>query len=331
MAKKKKETSQRSKARLSPFSNKDRSLRSATATAAAAECDLYFAYGSNMNRDQMSNRCPRAEFVGPAVLKNWKLTARGVADIDIKEGKEVYGAIWKVTPDCFVALDRYEGFPSFYDREVFQIELSGVGMVFAWSYVMADHHKNHEASMAFNYAMGCAEGARQSGAKVDPLYIRDIAHGSFEKAIRPWTSAKDRQVVKVEVKKRKKKKDVPDFVAEEIAEWCREKGISESKVSNFLAFATYNKNRREIRVSGGGNYFTIREVGPPIQLELDTIEEAAGDLLVADDSLLEEVEAMAFHFDRDDEHFVASCRQRVSFDGRTLDADQRSRLKGFLE
>ena len=40
---------------------------------------LYFAYGSNINLEQMAVRCPAAQVVGPAVLEGYedgKLTVR---------------------------------------------------------------------------------------------------------------------------------------------------------------------------------------------------------------------------------------------------------------
>lgn len=36
------------------------------------EGTLYFAYGSNINLDQMAYRCPAAEVVGPVVLENYR-------------------------------------------------------------------------------------------------------------------------------------------------------------------------------------------------------------------------------------------------------------------
>ena len=34
---------------------------------------LYFAYGSNINLEQMAVRCPAAQVVGPAVLDGYEL------------------------------------------------------------------------------------------------------------------------------------------------------------------------------------------------------------------------------------------------------------------
>lgn len=70
---------------------------------------LYFAYGSNMNQQQMALRCPTAEPVRPLVLRNWRLVFRGVADIEPHPGSSVYGALWRILPQDEDALDRYEG------------------------------------------------------------------------------------------------------------------------------------------------------------------------------------------------------------------------------
>ena len=40
---------------------------------------LYMAYGSNMNLEQMADRCRTAEVVGKGILKNYELLFRGQA------------------------------------------------------------------------------------------------------------------------------------------------------------------------------------------------------------------------------------------------------------
>ena len=53
---------------------------------------LYFAYGSNINLEQMEYRCPAAKAVGPVILENYELLFRGntrgngVATIAPREG-----------------------------------------------------------------------------------------------------------------------------------------------------------------------------------------------------------------------------------------------------
>lgn len=77
---------------------------------------IYFAYGSNMNLDQMAARCPSAQPLTEAWLDDWRLQFRGVADIEEHKGESVPGALWRITPDCLRSLDRYEGWPRFYGR-----------------------------------------------------------------------------------------------------------------------------------------------------------------------------------------------------------------------
>lgn len=66
------------------------------------EKPLYFAYGSNINLDQMRYRCPDATVYGQAVLDNYDLRFRGsgVATVEPKEGACVYGLLWELTDKC---------------------------------------------------------------------------------------------------------------------------------------------------------------------------------------------------------------------------------------
>lgn len=71
----------------------------------------YFAYGSNMDKTQMAERCPEAEFCGPAVLPDYKfaLDSEGVATVIPCKGNEVKGCIWRINERDEATLDRYEG------------------------------------------------------------------------------------------------------------------------------------------------------------------------------------------------------------------------------
>ncbi len=66
---------------------------------------MYFAYGSNMNLDQMAYRCPAAEAVCTAKLEGYELffagrPGNGVASIRPKQGGAVEGVLWKITEAC---------------------------------------------------------------------------------------------------------------------------------------------------------------------------------------------------------------------------------------
>ena len=97
----------------------------------------YIAYGSNMNIEQMSRRCPDAKIIGKTVLKNYKLVFKGVADIEKSEGEEVPIVVWEITKECEKALDIYEGYPRLYRKEYVQIEIDGkteLAMVYVMNY-----------------------------------------------------------------------------------------------------------------------------------------------------------------------------------------------------
>mgnify|MGYP001034564829 CR=1 FL=1 len=101
---------------------------------------LYFAYGSNIDLEQMARRCPAAQVVGPATLENYELAFRGsgVATIVPKKGGVVHGLLWSITPLCEQALDRYEGYPRHYTKEPVSVRTADGAAVSAMVYIMAE-------------------------------------------------------------------------------------------------------------------------------------------------------------------------------------------------
>ena len=105
--------------------------------------EYYFAYGSNLNRRQFFHRCPEARSQGRVTLPDYRLLFRGVADIVPATGKRVEGAMYRITPRCEKALDRYEGFPNLYRKETFAAEIgkgSAAKVVDVMFYVMNDDY-----------------------------------------------------------------------------------------------------------------------------------------------------------------------------------------------
>lgn len=86
---------------------------------------LYIAYGSNINLEQMSNRCPNSKVIGKEMLKGYELEFRGVATIVPNDKSEVPILIWEIDGRDERSLDRYEGFPNLYRKELFEIEVDG--------------------------------------------------------------------------------------------------------------------------------------------------------------------------------------------------------------
>ncbi len=64
---------------------------------------MYFAYGSNMNLEQMASRCPDARVLGNVRLEGYRLTFRmngghrGVATVLPEDGCHVDGVLWEIS------------------------------------------------------------------------------------------------------------------------------------------------------------------------------------------------------------------------------------------
>lgn len=91
---------------------------------------IYLAYGSNLNREQMSCRCPDAKVLGSSKLKGYQLLFRGgnaaaVATIEKRKGGSVPVLLWEITARDEEALDRYEGYPILYRKETIKVRLGG--------------------------------------------------------------------------------------------------------------------------------------------------------------------------------------------------------------
>ncbi|MGH2960607.1 MAG: gamma-glutamylcyclotransferase family protein [Solirubrobacterales bacterium] len=95
----------------------------------------YFAYGSNLNKADMLARCPDARPGIPARFEGWRLTFRGVADIEPAPGRTVHGALWWLGADDVCNLDRYEGAPSNYRQCLVEVGTTDVRLT-AMTYVM---------------------------------------------------------------------------------------------------------------------------------------------------------------------------------------------------
>jgi gamma-glutamylcyclotransferase len=84
----------------------------------------YFAYGTNLSKKQMKERCPDAKPKFTAVLPNYQLIFTGwsrilkgaTASIKPMRGQRVLGAVWDISENDSRRLDRYEDYPGIYNR-----------------------------------------------------------------------------------------------------------------------------------------------------------------------------------------------------------------------
>ena len=116
---------------------------------------LYFAYGSNLDPDQMQRRCPGHHVVGLAELRDFRLSfpltshdwGGGVASVSVAHGDAVWGVVYELTDEDLASLDRYEHFVgpgdqhNLYDRDTVSVQLvraddgSFPRRLRAWTYI----------------------------------------------------------------------------------------------------------------------------------------------------------------------------------------------------
>ncbi len=126
----------------------------------------YIAYGSNLNVRQMRMRCPSATVLGTANLRGWELLFKGsktgsYLTIEPCAKGTVPVAIWEVSPTDEAALDRYEGYPSFYYKKDLKVQYCGIRTgrrrtVNAFVYIM---HEDRPIGIPSDFYMEtCLEG-----------------------------------------------------------------------------------------------------------------------------------------------------------------------------
>ncbi|MFI5296472.1 MAG: gamma-glutamylcyclotransferase family protein [Polyangiales bacterium] len=128
--------------------------------AAASKAILLFSYGSN-NPTQLAERLGHEVEVGPAILDGYKRVFRGfsrrwgggVAHVVKRAGSAVYGLVAIVSERDLEVLDRHEGVPTVYKRNV--VTVLAPDPVRAVVYVRADGAPFHAPSRA--YLDACAK------------------------------------------------------------------------------------------------------------------------------------------------------------------------------
>jgi gamma-glutamylcyclotransferase len=127
-------------------------LRSRTPSPNRDGRTLLFAYGSSLWRHQVTKRCPGAQYIGIARLRNWRwqINERGYANVvetppvvssptttkwlgplmgGEEKGREtndrVYGIVYRLDKEDEEKLDGYEDVPNSYEKETMWVEFWG--------------------------------------------------------------------------------------------------------------------------------------------------------------------------------------------------------------
>ena len=149
----------------------------------------YIAYGSNLNVRQMRMRCPGARIIGTAEIKDYRLLFKGsmtgsYLTIEPEEGATVPVAVWSVTEEDELALDRYEGCPSFYYKKELTLPIKGIrtGKVRerkVFVYIM--HEERPFGIPTTFYMRTCVDGYRYFGFDINALMdAYNYSHGKME-------------------------------------------------------------------------------------------------------------------------------------------------------
>jgi gamma-glutamylcyclotransferase (GGCT)/AIG2-like uncharacterized protein YtfP len=99
---------------------------------------LYFSYGSFLDSETLKRHCPKAQYVGKAILPNWEVQFNflsrtykgGVTGIEPAVAKLVRGVLYDVSNEELQHLDSIEGVPEgiYYRQTIYVVDESGKPM-----------------------------------------------------------------------------------------------------------------------------------------------------------------------------------------------------------
>ena len=84
----------------------------------------YIAYGSNLNKSQMKQRCKDAVCVGSSMLENYKLKFNYYLTVEYCENEKTPIGVWKISKEDELALDEYEVYPTLYRKEYVNVTIN---------------------------------------------------------------------------------------------------------------------------------------------------------------------------------------------------------------
>ena len=146
----------------------------------------YIAYGSNLNIRQMRMRCPSARIIGTSEIPDYELLFKGsktgsYLTIEPKKGSRVPVAAWEVSAEDEQALDRYEGFPTFYYKKEMLLPIKGIrsGKIRRRNTFVYIMHEDRVLGVPSNFYMQtCLSGYKSFG--FDPKFLYEAYDRSRE-------------------------------------------------------------------------------------------------------------------------------------------------------
>lgn len=140
---------------------------------------LYVAYGSNLHLAQMAHRCPDATVLGAGVIKNYRLAFYGVASIEPASGTDCPVGVWEISDRDEKNLDRYEGWPHLYRKEMIDVVMDNGDTVSAMVYIM--NRSGMESNPSPGYYNTILSGYKSFGLPVK--YLNDAVDNITDSAL----------------------------------------------------------------------------------------------------------------------------------------------------
>ena len=154
--------------------------------------DLVFAYGSNMNLEDLTKwlekqnyRGERPVIIGAARLDGYRLTWNywspvrrgGAANVTVSRADCVWGALLEIEPSLLSFFDLKEGHPIRYDRGAHRKKLYSQkqdGLVEAWVYCVTPEYSRAETCLPTAHYLNLVMTAAIA-LKLPALYVKTLA------------------------------------------------------------------------------------------------------------------------------------------------------------
>lgn len=144
-------------------------------------CEIYFAYGSNMDRERIRKRCPSATILGLGILEEYKLVFNtvgnkaegkggGIANIIPSPGHVVYGVLYRIPKKELERLNNIE-IEMNYEVKVLKIRMHNFETIRAVIYV-GNNSMESKYSPTKEYKNFIVKGMRENQFPVD--YQRQV-------------------------------------------------------------------------------------------------------------------------------------------------------------
>jgi gamma-glutamylcyclotransferase len=143
----------------------------------APNSSWYFAYGSNLSREQFRSRAGQILEEITGQLKNYELRfnkkMRGgsaTANVQQSAGKTVHGVLYRIPESAYRNLDRYEGAPEHYRRIELRVTASDGREINAQVYIATKVEKGLRPTP--HYLQTILDGAAEHGMPAE--YVQSI-------------------------------------------------------------------------------------------------------------------------------------------------------------